>query len=138
MTQRPELPPAFAYPLQKQNSRGPETVTIRTRDAESVKKRLICEFMDLLVLDYIETFGEVGAYKLIHAIHASHDFLISSGTLYTNLYRMTRKGIATVKLINDTQVYDATPKGRALVQSVREAPDLCQVLMSIRCRKRGD
>ncbi len=95
---------------------------------EEVRVRVIRNFMDLFILDVLKS-REMSGYDFISLIHRRFDVLVSSGTVYTLLYSMERKGLIKGRSVDRKRVYTLTEKGKKSIQQVEKSNGAIQVVL---------
>jgi len=63
----------------------------------------------------------LSGYDIIELIHKRFNVLVSSGTVYSLLYSMERKGLVAADLENRKRVYTLTEKGEQTLETVGRA-----------------
>lgn len=91
-------------------------------------ERLLREFMDVLFLAKMRNTA-VSGYDMISYIHQRFNLMVSSGTVYSVLYSMERKGLIKSKTVNSKRVYTLTPKGEATVKTISASTGLLEDFM---------
>jgi DNA-binding PadR family transcriptional regulator len=87
---------------------------------ENLRRRTIKTFMDMLILTELQE-KPLSGYDIISLIHRRFDVLVSSGTVYSLLYSLERKGLVTADLDSRKRVYTLTEKGEQIVETVGRA-----------------
>ena len=100
---------------------------------ENLRRRTIKTFMDLLILAELQQ-KPLSGYDIIGLVHRRFNVLVSSGTVYSMLYSLERKGLVTADMDNRKRVYTLTSKGEQTLETVgranREINGLVQNLIS--------
>ena len=104
-----------------------------TKIVENLRRRTIKTFMDMLILAELQQ-KPLSGYDIISLIHKRFNVLVSSGTVYSLLYSLERKGLVTADVEQRKRVYTLTTKGEQTLDAVeranREINDLVQNLIS--------
>jgi DNA-binding PadR family transcriptional regulator len=81
-----------------------------SRMLKNIHERIIKNFMDTIVMSEIRA-APLSGYDAITFIRGKYGFLLSSGTVYSMLYSLERKGL--IKGITESKktVYHLTEKG---------------------------
>ena len=87
---------------------------------ESLRRRTIKTFMDVLILAELQE-KPLSGYDIIGLVHKRFNVLVSSGTVYSLLYSLERKGLVVADLENRKRVYNLTDKGREALETVGRA-----------------
>ena len=87
---------------------------------ENLRRRTIKTFMDMLILAELQE-KTLSGYDIIGLIHKRFNVLVSSGTVYSLLYSLERKGWVAADLENRKRVYTLTEKGEQTLETVGRA-----------------
>lgn len=87
---------------------------------EKLRKRVIKNFMDILVLTEIKKDPLTG-YDVIRLIHRRFGVLVSSGTVYSLLYSLERNGLIKGVWNQKKRIYELTEKGEADIEAITKA-----------------
>jgi len=63
----------------------------------------------------------LSGYDIISLIHKRFNILVSSGTVYSLLYSLERKGLVTADMDQRKRVYTLTEKGEQTLETVGRA-----------------
>ena len=63
----------------------------------------------------------LSGYDIINLVHKRFDVMVSSGTVYSLLYSLERKGLVNANPDNRKRVYTLTEKGEELLKTVEQA-----------------
>lgn len=102
---------------------------LRTKVEEELRRRVVRNFLDVLILSKLENSKPIGGYGLIAFIHEEFSILLSSGTLYSTLYAMEREGFISGYWSEGKRIYKLTEKGRKFVEAARQAANTIQNLI---------
>ena len=72
---------------------------------------MIKNFLDIIVLAELRKSSPLSGYDILDRIHKKFAVLISSGTIYSLLYSMERKGLIEGESTYGKRVYTLTDKG---------------------------
>ncbi len=87
---------------------------------ENLRRRTIKTFMDVLILAELQG-KPLSGYDIIGLVHKRFNVLVSSGTVYSLLYSLERKGLVAADLENRKRVYNLTDKGKQTLETVGRA-----------------
>lgn len=93
--------------------------------AEKLRRRVIKNFMDILVLTELKK-QSLSGYDVMGLIHKKFDVLISSGTVYSLLYSLEREGLIKGVLNQRTRIYELTEKGERDMKLITKANEEIQ------------
>jgi|GEM_PF-1342743 len=89
-----------------------------------VERRILNNFLDLLILlDLYSHGGQISGYDVIKYLQANYGFLSSSGTVYSCLYHMERKGLLRGIQKGRKRVYALTKHGAETAQAILKAKE---------------
>jgi len=92
------------------------------KTAEELLQKVIKNFLDIFILAELDE-SEIGGYDIIKHIHKRHGVLISSGTVYSTLYKLERDGLIKSQFDERKRVYELTKKGIESLKSIKKAND---------------
>lgn len=87
---------------------------------ENLRRRTIKTFMDMLILAELQQ-TPLSGHDIIGLVHKRLNVLVSSGTVYSLLYSLERKGLVTADLDNRKRVYTLTDEGKQTLETVGRA-----------------
>ena len=87
---------------------------------EKLRRRTIKTFMDMLILGELQE-KPLSGYDIIGLIHKRFNVLVSSGTVYSLLYSLERKGLVAADMEHRKRVYTLTEKGEQTLKTVGQA-----------------
>lgn len=85
-------------------------------------RRIVVDFLDVLILLKLRNSSFSG-YDIISYIHKRFNILISSGTVYSCLYRLERDGLIEGKTGQRKRVYTLTQKGKETIKTMLNMRD---------------
>ncbi len=99
---------------------------------KKINQRLIREFLDLIVLAKLQE-GPVSGYDIIIYMNARFQTVVSSGTVYSLLYSMERKGLIEGVWDERKRAYKLAEEGSRMLADLKKAngavKDLIMVLL---------
>lgn len=87
---------------------------------EELKKRIVKSFMDILILEEINS-NAMSGYDVISFIHKKYDILVSAGTVYSLMYSLERDGLLEAIFNKRRRVYTLTEKGKKNMPTITKA-----------------
>jgi len=98
-----------------------------------LRRRLVKSFMDILILTKLKEKPMTG-YDIISLIYKEFRILPGSGSVYSLLYSMERKGLVKGTWDERRRIYTLTPRGvetiRAALDSYNMIEDFIALLLS--------
>jgi DNA-binding PadR family transcriptional regulator len=81
-------------------------------------RRMIKDFLDIIILARLRNAKLLSGYEIMGLIHQKFGFLISSGTVYSLLYSMERKGLIKGELTDGKRIYVLTDQGKGVIDDI--------------------
>ena len=79
---------------------------------KSFKKKMVQNMFDLIALKFMKENGNLSGYDFMTWIQGKYGVLLSSGTVYSKLYSLERKGLVKGEYGEHKRVYTLTEKGK--------------------------
>ncbi|MCD6241282.1 helix-turn-helix transcriptional regulator [Candidatus Bathyarchaeota archaeon] len=87
-----------------------------------IERRLITSFMDLIILRILRSNKQgTGGYDITRYLQLKHNILPSSGTVYSCLYAMERRGLIKGRENGRKRVYILTQRGERVIKALEAA-----------------
>lgn len=83
---------------------------LESKILDQMHKRMVKDFLDMVILIELRK-RPMGGYDVIALVHNKFDILLSSGTVYSNLYFLERNGLVKGEGSN-RRVYTLTELGK--------------------------
>ena len=104
---------------------------------ENLRRRAIKTFIDMLILGELQD-KSLSGYDIIGLVHKRFNVLVSSGTVYSLLYSLERKGLVTADMENRKRIYTLTDKGEQTLETVgRENGEIHGLVQNLISGNRG-
>jgi DNA-binding PadR family transcriptional regulator len=103
-------------------------MVLETNVIEKIHRRIIKSFLDVLVLAELRK-NVMSGYDIIGFIHSKFRMLVSSGTVYSLLYSMERKGLIRGRWDQKKRIYMLTEKGEEIIKAILNANNEIQSLV---------
>jgi DNA-binding PadR family transcriptional regulator len=81
-------------------------------------RKIVKDFLDIIILARLRNAELLSGYEIMGLIHQKLGFLISSGTVYSLLYSMERKGLIKGELTDGKRVYALTDQGKSVIDAI--------------------
>jgi DNA-binding PadR family transcriptional regulator len=95
---------------------------------KNMHRRIVRNFLDVLVLAELRKRPLCG-YDVITFVHEKFRLLVSSGTAYSVLYSLERKGLIAAIQMQRRRAYKLTDKGEEMIKRMMSASDETQYLV---------
>jgi len=86
--------------------------------ADEIEKRIVKEFLDIIILCELKEHSELTGYDLALMEHEKYGISLSPGTVYATMYSMERKGLICGHSNSKKTTYVLTEKGEAALGNV--------------------
>lgn len=97
---------------------------------DELQRRLVRNFIDIVVLKELSN-KSLNGYEVIAFIHRKFNILLSSGTVYSQLYYLERKGLIQCHLNHRRRDYVLTEKGRGTLRAIMNIKEKIKAVMQI-------
>jgi DNA-binding PadR family transcriptional regulator len=92
---------------------------------DDVERRIIKEFLDVIILLELKDKGELSGYDFAVLQHQKFDLSLSPGTVYATLYAMERRGLIEGHNDGKKTTFHLTDKGAAGLENLKRiGPEL--------------
>jgi DNA-binding PadR family transcriptional regulator len=98
------------------------------KTVKKLRSRVIKNFLDILVLTEMKD-KPLSGYDVIGLIHKKYDVLLSSGTIYSQLYSLEREGIIRGEQNKRRRVYELTEEGEQAIGDIMKVNGQIQNLL---------
>ena len=96
---------------------------------KEMQKRIVMNFLDTIVLAKLANSKPMSGYDVINFVHEEFDVLISSGTVYSLLYSMERKGLINGEWNVKKRVYILSDKGAETINTILNSkPEIQKII----------
>lgn len=85
-------------------------------------KRIIQDFLDVVILLQLRK-RPLNGYDIVWFVHDKYDILLSSGTVYSSMYALERKGLIKGEHASKTRIYTLTERGKETTRAFINAKD---------------
>ncbi|MHA1631790.1 MAG: PadR family transcriptional regulator [Candidatus Freyarchaeota archaeon] len=102
--------------------------------AEGFRVKMVKEMYDVIALKFMKENGNLSGYEFIRWVQRKYGVLLSSGTVYSKLYSLERKGLVKGKQGERKRVYMLTRKGRAYLDTLLADPTTEQFMLLLEKR----
>ena len=105
---------------------SPQDIVVR-----ELYERLVKSFLDVIVLKKLKDGNPICGHGMRVLIHKRFHILVPSGTIYSVVYSMERKGLIEGIMDMRKRVYRLTEKGKETVESISESSDKIVLLIKL-------
>jgi DNA-binding PadR family transcriptional regulator len=103
---------------------------LESKAAYTLNRRIIQNFMDIIILKHLKNNHPMSGYDVIKYLHEKFHMLPSSGTVYSILYELERQNLIEGNMIQGKRVYKLTNQGEKRLDSIRIATPNSKALIS--------
>lgn len=102
---------------------------MESKAAYSFDRRIIQSFMDIVILKHLKNNHPMSGYDTIKYFHKKFHMLPSSGTVYSLMYSLERKGLIEGNTNNGKRVYELTKEGEEYLRQIHNRKSQIQTLV---------
>lgn len=95
---------------------------------KSFRVKMVKSLFDIIALKYMRDNGKLAGYKFLSWIQEKYGVLLSSGSVYTKIYRLERRGLVKGEWGERKRTYTLTKKGKADLNALLSDPTAEQFL----------
>jgi DNA-binding PadR family transcriptional regulator len=96
---------------------------------KEVQERIFKDLLDILILSELRKNSK-GGYDIITTFHKRFNILPSTGTVYSTLYLLERKGLIKGSRVQGRQAYTLTDKGKTTIHTILAASEKIQLFLA--------
>ena len=85
---------------------------------KEIEGRLTKYFLDVIVMHELRNSNHLSGYDTMELIHTKFGMLISSGTIYSLLYSLERKGLIQGNIDDGKRTYVLTDQGLKTINTI--------------------
>jgi DNA-binding PadR family transcriptional regulator len=85
---------------------------------KEIEKRIVKEFLDIIILCELKDHSELTGYDLALMEHEKFGISLSPGTVYATMYNMERRGLICGHISAKKTTYILTDKGEATLGNI--------------------
>ena len=86
---------------------------------DTLRRKVINAFMEVLVLAQLGNSPSLSAYDVIALVNKKYGVLLSSGTVYSALYRLERRGWLRGSSDQSRRIYALTEQGKKQIEAIQ-------------------
>jgi DNA-binding PadR family transcriptional regulator len=102
---------------------------LKSKELTEIERSIIKNFLDIIILGRLRSLSPLGGYDIFEFLQKKFDILISSGTVYSVLYSMERKGLIKGETIEGKRKYILTERGSKVINELAGSKDEIQRFM---------
>ena len=98
---------------------------------KEMQRYMVKNFLDIIILAELRNANPMSGYDIMDFVQKKFGFLVSSGTVYSMLYSMERKGLIKCAGTQAKRVYALTEKGSEKIVALLNSKEEIQKFMGI-------
>ena len=98
------------------------------KNLKKIQERMVKSFLDVLIMAELRN-ALLSGYDVISYINTKFGILVSSGTVYSLLYSLERKGLVEGAWIEKKRTYKLTEKGEKAITAILNAHETIEGFM---------
>jgi DNA-binding PadR family transcriptional regulator len=91
---------------------------LKSKTFKEMQRKMIKYFLDVVILAELKKTGALSGYDIMELVHNKFGFLLSSGTVYTLLYSMERRGLIEGKQTVGKRKYVLSDEGIDVINAI--------------------
>jgi DNA-binding PadR family transcriptional regulator len=95
-----------------------ENCVVESGMLKEFQRSIIKNFLDTVVMVKLKACGPLSGYDLMEYVQQKYGILISSGTVYSLLYALERKGLLKGDCSSGKRLYALTEEGLKAIESI--------------------
>ena len=104
---------------------------LESKILNEMRRRMVKSFLDIIILAELRNANPIGGYDIMDFVQRKFGFLVSSGTVYSMLYSMERKGLIKCAGTQAKRVYALTEKGSEKIVALLNSKEEIQRFMGV-------
>ncbi len=96
---------------------------------EKLRKRVIQNFMDILILTEMQKGHPLSGYDVIGFLHHKYGILVSSGTVYSLMYSLERDGLIKGVWENRKRMYELDENAEQNIKTIIKTSGEIEILL---------
>src|SRR3990172_10522652 len=95
-----------------------ENCVVESGILKEFQRSILKNFLDTVVMVKLKACGPLSGYDLMEYVQQKYGILISSGTVYSLLYSLERKGLLKGDCSSGKRLYALTEEGLKAIESI--------------------
>jgi DNA-binding PadR family transcriptional regulator len=104
---------------------------LESKILKEMQRHMVKNFLDIIILAELRNANPIGGYDIMDFVQRKFGFLVSSGTVYSTLYSMERKGLVKCAGTQAKRVYALTEKGSEKIVALLNSKEEIQRFMGV-------
>jgi DNA-binding PadR family transcriptional regulator len=103
---------------------------VESKIAYALTRRIIKNFMDVIILKHLKNNHSMSGYDVIRLLHRKFHLLTSPGTVYSVIYSLERQNLIEGRMAMGKRLYRLTSQGEKLVAQTSGTNSCLQAIIS--------
>jgi DNA-binding PadR family transcriptional regulator len=103
---------------------------LESKTAYALNRRIIQDFMDIIILKHLKNNHPMSGYDVIKYLHKNFHMLPSPGAVYSLLYSLERQNLIQGYVNNGKRVYKLANQGENLLNQICSTRNNIQSVLS--------
>jgi DNA-binding PadR family transcriptional regulator len=100
-----------------------EKRVVERRLLKELQRSIVKNFLDTVVMVKLKTSGSLSGYDIMEYVQQKYGVLISSGTVYSLLYSLERKGLLKGDCASGKRLYGLTDEGLKAIGNIMNSKE---------------
>jgi DNA-binding PadR family transcriptional regulator len=96
---------------------------VERRLLKELQRSIVKNFLDTVVMVKLKTSGSLSGYDIMEYVQQKYGVLISSGTVYSLLYSLERKGLLKGDYASGKRLYGLTDEGLKAIGNIMNSKE---------------
>jgi len=96
---------------------------VERRLLKELQRSIVKNFLDTVVMVKLKTSGSLSGYDIMEYVQQKYGVLISSGTVYSLLYSLERKGLLKGDCAAGKRLYGLTDEGSKTIGNIMNSKE---------------
>lgn len=96
---------------------------VERRLLKELQRSIVKNFLDTVVMVKLKTSGSLSGYDIMEYVQQKYGVLISSGTVYSLLYSLERKGLLKGDCASGKRLYGLTDEGSKTIGNIMNSKE---------------
>ena len=96
---------------------------VEKRLLKELQRSIVKNFLDTVVMVKLKTSGSLTGYDIMEYVQQKYEVLISSGTVYSLLYSLERKGLLKGDCVSGKRLYGLTDEGLKTIGNIMNSKE---------------
>jgi DNA-binding PadR family transcriptional regulator len=95
-----------------------EKYVVERRIIKEIQRNIVKNFLDTIIMVKLKAANPLSGYDIMEYVQQKYGVLISSGTVYSLLYSLERKGLLKADCVSGKRLYALSEEGLKAIESI--------------------